>query len=74
MDCTCFDKGGRWWRPFSCPVHDPLTRYQVEKGIVEAEPDEPVGWWGPWVLLVVLLAGSILLWHLLGAPVWEGGF
>ncbi len=38
------------------------------------EPDEPAGWWGPWVLWLVLAAGSIVLWHLLGAPVWEGGF
>jgi len=32
--CQCFDQNWLWWRPFSCPVHDPLTRYQVEKGVV----------------------------------------
>ncbi len=38
------------------------------------EPDEPVGWAGPWLLLLVLLVGTIVLWHLLRAPVWEGGW
>lgn len=38
------------------------------------EPEPEVGWAGPWLLALALLIGSIVLWHLLGAPVWEGGF
>lgn len=35
---------------------------------------ERPAWWGPYVFLLVLLVGSVALWHLLGRPVWEGGF
>ena len=25
-------------------------------------------WWGPWIFVLTLLIGAIVLWHLIGAP------
>lgn len=31
-------------------------------------PQAKEGWWGPWAFALALLVGTIVLWHLIGAP------